>query len=312
MNFRNLQYFLAAADARNITHAARSLYISQQSLSSHIAKLEQELDVQLFERGAELKLTYAGERLALIARRICALEKEILQETGEISRHNRERLRLGVSHTCGRAILPSILPEFCARHPLTEIRLMEGNHTQLNEWLSAGEIEVLVGYQPIDVTGAEVFPILREQLYLACPVAFVGEDGLPEQAATQLQAFRDRPFILLKKGNRLRSMIDTYMEKNDFIPNLILETENIETAFALARQGMGVTVYPDLFLNMLHPEAYGTDSGIRLYPLSGEETSGLLAVAIMENAYHSPAVLDFLALCRIKAASWQCPAPEMP
>ena len=51
MNFRNLQYFLAAAEEKNITHAARKLYISQQSLSGHIAKLEEELGVSLFQRG---------------------------------------------------------------------------------------------------------------------------------------------------------------------------------------------------------------------------------------------------------------------
>ena len=164
MNFRNLQYFLAAAEEKNITHAARKLYISQQSLSGHIAKLEEELGVALFERGPELKLTYAGERLALIARQICSLEQEILRETGEISDRRRGRLRLGISYTCGRSILPMILPAFCAAHPLVEINLMEGNHRQLNEWLSRGEIDVLIGYMPIDVPGAQVTVILQERL----------------------------------------------------------------------------------------------------------------------------------------------------
>lgn len=81
MNFRNLQYFLAVAEERNITHAANRLFISQQSLSGHIAKLEEELGVPLFSRGQELTPTYAGERLMLIAKRICALEREIYRET---------------------------------------------------------------------------------------------------------------------------------------------------------------------------------------------------------------------------------------
>ena len=89
MNFRNLQYFLRAAEEKNITRAAQKLYISQQSLSGHIAKLEEELGVSLFERGGELKLTYAGERLYLLAQRICSLEQEILRETGEISDRRR-------------------------------------------------------------------------------------------------------------------------------------------------------------------------------------------------------------------------------
>ena len=98
MNFRNLRYFLQAAQEKNISRAARTLYISQQSLSEHINKLEDELGVTLFERGQELKLTYAGERLYARAERICSLEQEIILETGEISGSRRGRLRLGI---CG-------------------------------------------------------------------------------------------------------------------------------------------------------------------------------------------------------------------
>ncbi len=312
MNFRNLQYFLAAAEEKNITRAARKLYISQQSLSGHIAKLEEELGVALFERGPELKLTYAGERLRLLARQICSLEREIQREAGEISDHRRGRLRLGVSYTCGRALLPVLLPAFCQDHPLVEISLMEGNHRQLNEWLQQGEIDVLIGYMPIDVPGAQVSVMLRERLFLACPrrfseAVFAG-DGAALQAAraqgADLRLFEGQPFILLKAGNRIRAMLDQYAASLGFLPQVLLETENIETAFALAEQGMGLTVYPELFLRALHPKAEGEDSSLDLFPLPGEGSLGALGVSFMESGYRSPAVLDFIALCRQKSGLW--------
>ncbi len=312
MNFRNLQYFLAAAEEKNITHAARKLYISQQSLSGHIAKLEEELGVSLFERGPELKLTYAGERLALIARQICSLEQEIFQETGEISDRRRGRLRLGVSYTCGRAILPTILPAFCAAHPLVEISLMEGNYRQLNEWLSKGEIDVLIGYMPIDLPGVQVDQILTERLFLACPKPFRerifrGNEALLRKAREEcpdIRLFADEPFILLKKGNRIRAQLDSFTAQTGFVPKILLETENIETAFALAEQGMGVTVYPELFLRSLHARSGGEDSSLDLFPLPGPETLGALAVAFQESSYLPPAVLDFIALCKQRAGLW--------
>ena len=274
MTFRNLQYFLAAAEEKNITHAARKLYISQQSLSGHIAKLEEELGVALFERGPELKLTYAGERLALLARQICSLEQEIQREAGEISDRRRGRLRLGVSYTCGRALLPVLLPAFCRDHPLVEISLMEGNHRQLNEWLRQGEIDVLIGYMPIDVPGAQVSVMLRERLFLACPRRFsaqvFGGDGTALEKArgsgADIRLFAGQPFILLKTGNRIRAMLDQYAGTRSFLPQVLLETENIETAFALAEHGMGLTVYPELFLRALHPEAGGENSPLDLFP----------------------------------------------
>ena len=312
MNFRNLQYFLAAAEEKNFTHAARRLYISQQSLSGHVAKLEEELGVPLFERGPELKLTYAGERLALIARQICSLEQEILREAGEISDHRRGRLRLGVSYTCGRAMLPVLLPEFCKSHPLVEISLMEGNHRQLNEWLRQGEIDVLIGYMPIDVQGAQVSVLLRERLFLACPRPFSRDvfDGDEEairrarEAGADLRLFSGQPFILLKTGNRIRAMLEHYCRSLGFLPRILLETENIETAFALSRQGMGITVYPELFLRALHADEGGEDSALDLFPLPGEGSMGALAIAFLESGYRSPAVLDFIALCRKQSGLW--------
>ncbi len=310
MNFRNLHYFLTVAEEKNITHAAQKLYISQQSLSSHIARLEEELGVSLFERTPELKLTYAGDRLLLLARRVCELEQDILRETGEISDSRRGRIRLGISYTCGRALLPTLLPEFCAAHPLVEIRLMEGNHSQLNEWLGLGEIDALLGYVPIDVPGAEVFPLLQERLFLTCPKKFAPDPTaarIEDPSGLDIHAFRDVPFILLKKGNRIREMLDAYMARASFFPTVMLETENIETAFALSQQGMGITVYPELFLRTLHLSAYGENSPLSLYPLPGTESVGGLAIAIMESGYHSPALLDFVSLCRRQAASWQEP-----
>ena len=312
MNFRNLQYFLTAAEEKNITHAARKLYISQQSLSGHIAKLEEELGVPLFERGAELRLTYAGERLALIARQICSLEREILREAGEISDRRRGRLRLGVSYTCGRALLPVLLPAFCQAHPLVEISLMEGNHRQLNEWLRQGEIDVLIGYMPIDVPGAQVSVMLRERLFLACPRRFsaqvFGEDQDALQRAREegadIRLFAEQPFILLKSGNRIRAMLDQFAGKMGFLPRVLLETENIETAFALAEQGMGLTVYPELFLRALHAQAGEEHSTLDFFPLPGQETLGALGVAFMGSAYLSPAVLDCTALCRQSSGLW--------
>ncbi|MBQ3481999.1 MAG: LysR family transcriptional regulator [Oscillospiraceae bacterium] len=309
MNFRNLQYFLRAAEEKNITRAAQKLYISQQSLSGHVAKLEEELGVSLFERGSELKLTYAGERLYLLAQRICSLEQEILRETGEISDRRRGRLRLGISYTCGHAILPRLLPDFRAGHPLVEISLMEGNHQKLNEWLAAGEVDVVLGYAPIDVSGAVVYPLLQERLFLACPRTITDEVFGAEAeekrrggwSGFDIRALRGCPFILLKSGNRIRTLFDSYLEKKDFMPETLLETENIETAFALAEQGMGVTVYPELFLNTLHA---AENVRIDLLPLPAEDTNGTLAVAFLEKGYHAPAVMDFISLCRRTAGDW--------
>ena len=97
INFLNLEYFLVAAEELNFTKAAKRLYISQQSLSNHIANLEKEFDVMLFNRTSPLTLTYAGQALAAKARQILDLRDETYQEIQDIKDFTTGQLSIGVS-----------------------------------------------------------------------------------------------------------------------------------------------------------------------------------------------------------------------
>ena len=135
MNFLHLKYFLMVAEELNITRAAERLYISQQSLSSHISNMERELNVKLFTRSPKLALTYAGDQLVQTATQIIDLYSQYLSKVGDINRHYLGVLRVGISHTCGLALLPEILPRFRSEFPMAEFSLFEGNSTQLEDEL---------------------------------------------------------------------------------------------------------------------------------------------------------------------------------
>ena len=87
VNFLHLKYFLMVAEELNITRAAERLYISQQSLSSHISNMERELNVKLFTRSPKLALTYAGDQLVQTATQIIDLYSQYLSKVGDINRH---------------------------------------------------------------------------------------------------------------------------------------------------------------------------------------------------------------------------------
>ncbi len=107
INFLNLEYFLAVAEELNITRAAKQLYISQQSLSSHISNLEKEFDVQLFNRTMPLTLTYAGRALKVRAKQMLDLKDETYRELADIKDFTTGQLSIGISHTRGRFLLPA-------------------------------------------------------------------------------------------------------------------------------------------------------------------------------------------------------------
>ncbi|MBQ1391652.1 MAG: LysR family transcriptional regulator substrate-binding protein [Firmicutes bacterium] len=108
--------------------------------------------------------------------------------------------------------------------------------------------------------------------------------------------FEKFPFILLSKGNRVRKVLDAYMEKIGFKPKIVLETENTETAYELAGRGMGVTVYPELFLWCI-PRPPVSERPVEFFPLRDSDTTGTLVIAHMENHYQTKAAQEFVKAC---------------
>ena len=294
MNFLHLKYFLLVAEELNITRAAERLFISQQSLSNHISNMEKELDVKLFTRSPKLALTYAGGLLVETATQILDLHSQFLAKVGDINRHYMGVLRVGISHTCGLALLPDILPKFQAEFPMVEFSLFEGNSTHLEDELAHGRVDLIVCFQPIMMEGVEVVPLTEEALMMVVPKTFTDQifgdraDEIREQFASgaDIDSFQHMPFILIKRGNRTRSTVDQYFSRHFFKPKLILETENTVTTLAMAQAGVGITICPELFLRAI-PAAPADNKGVDLFPLSDPSTFSRLVAGYRGDRYLS-------------------------
>ena len=296
MNFLHLKYFLLVAEELNITRAAERLYISQQSLSNHISNMEKELNVKLFTRSPKLSLTYAGDLLVETATQILDLHSQFLAKVGDINRHYMGVLRLGISHTCGLALLPDILPQFQAEFPMVEFSLFEGNSTHLEDELAHGRVDLIVCFQPIMMEGVEVVPLTQEPLILVVPKSFTDQifgDRAPEvreqfASGADIDCFQDMPFILIKRGNRTRSTVDQYFSRHFFKAKLILETENTITTLAMAQAGIGITICPELFLRTIHvTSAQGSTDQLDFFPLNDPSTICKLVVGYRRDRYLS-------------------------
>ena len=103
-----------------------------------------------------------------------------------------------------------------------------------------------------------------------------------------ITAFHQMPFILLKKGNRVRSIVDQYFSRNFFKPKVVLETENTVTTLAMAKADMGVVICPELFLRAIHiPAAQVSTDELDLFPLTDPATISRLVVGYRRDRYIS-------------------------
>ena len=258
--------------------------------------MERELDVKLFTRSPKLSLTYAGDLLVETATQILDLHSQYLAKVGDINRHYMGVLRLGISHTCGLALLPEVLPKFQEEFPMVEFSLFEGNSTHLEDELSHGRVDLIICFQPIMMEGVEVVPLTQEDLILVVPRSFTDQlfgdqaEEMRQQfaAGADIDAFQHMPFILIKRGNRTRSIVDQYFSRHFFKPKLILETENTITTLAMAEAGVGITICPELFVKTIHVTAARSSTDkLDFFPLTDPSTISRLVVGYRRDRYLS-------------------------
>ena len=294
MNFLHLKYFLMVAEELNITRAAERLYISQQSLSNHISNMERELNVKLFTRSPKLSLTYAGDQLVITANQILDLHSQYLAKVGDINRHYLGVLRVGISHTCGLALLPQVLPRFREEFPMVEFSLFEGNSNQLEDELSHSRVDLIICFQPIMLDDVKTIPLKEQRLVMVVPKPFTdrlfGEqaDEMRQEFSqgADISAFQQVPFVLIKRGNRTRNIVDQYFSRHDFKAKVILETENTVTTLGMAQAGIGATICPELFLRAF-PNPPENSAGVDMFPLTDPSTLSKLVAGYRRDRYIS-------------------------
>lgn len=307
MNFLNLEYFLTAADDLNFTKAAKRLNISQQSLSTHIANLEKELDVSLFYRTTPLTLTYAGKAMVQRARQLLYLKDETVKEILDIKDFSTGELSIGISHTRGRILLPEILPVYQKEFPNIELHILEGNSSELDHALVNGHVDLIIGMLPFVVDNIETIPLCNEEILMVVPHQVL-ETTYPEHhqeilkqldTKVDLHLLKDCPFLITKKGNRIRNITDSVFEELQIKPNIILETENIETLLALCGKGMGITFYPRMFASdapLL--KQYTKTRKLQVYSLNEPKTHGTLAIGCHKGHFLSRATKEFIRIAK--------------
>lgn len=308
INFLNLEYFLAAAEELNITRAAKRLYISQQSLSSHISNLEKEFDVQLFHRTMPLTLTYAGRALKVRAKELLDLKDETYRELADIKDFTTGQLSIGISHTRGRFLLPAILPAYKEKFPNIELHLVEGNSSELSAALIHGDIDLMIDLLPFKAEHMETVSICEEEILLVLSDEILDQyfPGQQDHIKKELedhanvQLLKDCPYLLINKGNRVRTIADEIFEDAQLTPYILLETENIETVLALAAKGMGITFYPKMFMSDAGnlKDALGRKTGLHFYSLNYSRSHGVLAFGYHKGRYLSRATEEFIRIAK--------------
>lgn len=254
---KQYQYVIEISETGSFSKAAENLYMAQSSLSQYIQKLERDLGIVLFDRTRQpIKLTDAGNSYLKIAYEITYLEKQLHQQIESFQPTRKRKIILGITRYWGSLLLPRILPAFQEKYPGVQLEMKEGKTKDLIEWLDNKRIDIAFFTDSFNQDHAfsyyEESFILREEIQLALAPSIKESFKLTNQTISQ-QKLLELPLLTLKKGQKLRSYLNQICTEVKIKPNIIMETENITTAYKLASVGRGVTLIPERILELTSP-----------------------------------------------------------
>ena len=254
MNFTSLSYFEAIARERSFTRASQQLHITQQSLSANIAKLEKELGCQLIVRHVPLELTYAGEVLLRYAKSFREEYTTMQQEFCDISQSQRGVLRIGVTYTRGRTILPDVILSFLQRFPAIRIDLVENTNDALRRMIVEGDVDLAIAHFPTEIPEIALRDFYNEEvvMLIACDLleSLYGNE-VPEMIRRvengDFEAIGDCPLVL-NSIDDIGGHIERSLLKRAGIsrPRIMATSANAETLLALCLRGVGACFCPEV------------------------------------------------------------------
>ncbi len=291
MNHIGLYYFTVAAEELNITRAAAKLFISQQSLSEHIRKLEKQYDAVFFTRGGRLALTGQGERMLRYAREILEADRDLHVALRDAGRANRVRLRIGVTSNRADVFLPAVLERYRARCPNVVPSILSGNFEYIEQQHRLENIELYSGMTTNIRTRAPLDVLYRDVLYFTVSRRLLAETlgggaGDFVRACSGGIAMPDAcrfPIALPPTTSTLRLHFERSFSRDGLYPDAVLETSDHDILLALCASGAcGCFTSRELLYSKLNGAADWCD--LLIFPLLGfDELSGFCLVYLKER-----------------------------
>ena len=249
MTLTELKYIVAVAREKHFGRAAEACFVSQPTLSVAVKKLEEELDVKIFERGAsEVSVTPLGEQIVRQAQQVIEQAASIK----EIAKLGKDPisgpLRVGVIYTIGPYLLPDLVRQTIARVPQMPLVLQENFTARLLDMLRTGELDCAILAEPFPDTGLAVAPLYDEPFQAAVPASH----RIAKLKTVTTEELKNETMLLLGTGHCFRDHVlevcPEYARFSSATEGIrkSFEGSSLETIKYMVASGMGITVVPQL------------------------------------------------------------------
>jgi len=308
MDLRHLRQFFFAAETLNFSRAAVRAHVSQPALSRTITLLEEELGVQLFERGARgVRLTEAGE---ILRQRAVVMLRESRITTEAVRASTEEpvgEISVGMPPSLRVLLTAPTVMDFHRRYPRVKINVIEGTSRGMRDAVASGRTDVSLAY------ATEPLGELRSALLLSEDLCLVGppDAGLAMDKPVASKALMQHALIQTSHPNSLRQIVDKAIARAGGLSQPMIQVEMVPLMLDLVRRGVGYTVLPYCAIHepfLAHLVAAAPVRGLRIS--WAIVTSKERAISTATRRYVD--CLRQQAMARVEDGTWRTarPAPE--
>lgn len=245
MNLKQLEAFVQVAEGGSFSKAAKALYLTQPTISAHIAVLEKELNARLFIRNTkEVSLSEDGKELYKYARQIVDIEKKIEERFCIREEEGRHCITIAASTIPAQYLLPQVILKFSERYPKEQIKIMETDSSEVVTQVVDHMVDVGLTGTVLEKKHCKYIPFYKDELAIITPNTEKYR-RFKQSFPNSIDWIKEEHLILREEGSGTRKEAEKQLknagiEMSDL--DIIASIGNQETIKKAVKQGMGITI----------------------------------------------------------------------
>lgn len=279
MNLQQLRYICEVAHCGlNVSLAAERLHTAQPGVSNQVRLLEEELNVQIFERNGKrlVGITEPGQIIIQMAEEILRSIANIRQVGTEFSKESSGTLSIATTHTQARYSLPSVIKTFTEKFPDVRLQMHQGSPRQISELASSGVADIAIATEAIGLSGDLV--VLPCYKWNRCVVVPPGHPLLSEPEVS-LEQLAQYPIVTYDSAFTGRSKVYKAFEAKSLRPNVVLAAIDADVIKTYVELGLGIGLMGEMAFD---PER---DTNLRAIDVSHLFETSTTSIGIRRGSY---------------------------
>jgi DNA-binding transcriptional LysR family regulator len=287
VELRDLKSFIEVVIHQSFTKAAAHSYLSQPSFSKAVKKLEEELNVEVFDRSTRhLRLTDAGQIVYEQAQKAMESLSEITNLLDDLKNVTSGEIKIGIPPLIGTLFFPTIAMRVQEKYPNVSLHLVERGAKLIGQLVENGEVDLGIIVLPADTTKFNVQPFITDEFVLYVHK----KHPLAKRSTVIISELKEEKFILFSDEFTLHDYIKNVCLEAGFIPEISYQSSQWDLILELVSSEFGITLLPrSIYSKQNNPN-------VQIVPLTEPTLYWRLGLITKKDAYHSFALREVLKM----------------